>query len=323
MPRPTKIRRKDSVSVRDFFDFHGERLEMTLTCGSEEGFRRGIFEPTINRPGLALAGFFTYFAFKRVQVIGNGERSYLNNLKAEDARQRFRELCTKDIPCIVTARGRELTDDLNAIAQEAGICVFQTSMVTMNFINAATIRLEREFAPSCSIHGCMVDVRGIGVLIRGGSGVGKSECALGLIERGASLVADDIVIFSQVEGEELIGTAPEMGRSHMEVRGIGIVNVAAMYGVASIRLHKRLDLVVTLTPIHDINEIERHGIRRQTFEILSKDVPHIELPVAPGRDMSHLVELAALDQKLRSMGHDAALEFDEKLLKTLESKRIN
>ncbi|MEM9479014.1 MAG: HPr(Ser) kinase/phosphatase [Verrucomicrobiota bacterium] len=322
MPAP-KVIRPESISIRRFFEIHGESLGMKLEGDDEAGFEREISEPTVNRPGLALAGFYTYFAFRRIQVIGNSERSYLNNLKPEEAQERFRDLCSREIPCIVVSRGKNLTKDLLAIAREAGIAVFRTEMISMKFINAATIRLERDFAPTTKLHGCMVDVQGIGILVQGESGSGKSECVLGLIERGASLVADDLVLFRAMEGRELTGSALELGRSHMEVRGIGIVNISALFGISAIRLEKRLDLVVTLTPMDQIEDLERVGHGRKTIEILDREIPHIELPVAPGRDMAHLVEVAALDQKLKGLGHDAALEFDKKLLKIMDSKRIN
>ena len=320
---PHKVKRPEAISVRSFFDLHGESLQMKLVSDGGSGLSREIREPTINRPGLALSGFFTYFAFRRIQVVGNSERSYLNNLKPEEAQSRFEDLCSREIPCIVISRGRNLTKDLLEIAEKSGIAVFQTEMISMKFINAATIRLERDFAPTTMLHGCMVDVQGIGVLVQGESGTGKSECVLGLIERGASLVADDLVVFRAMEGRELTGSALELGRSHMEVRGIGIVNISALFGISAIRVEKRLDLVVTLTPMEKIEDLERVGHKRKTTNILDRKIPHIVLPVAPGRDMAHLVEVAALDQKLKGLGHDAALEFEKKLLKIMDSKRIN
>ena len=237
-------KKTESITVGEFFEWHGKELEMHL-MNEKAGFSRKIREQTINRPGLALAGFYTYFAFMRVQVIGKAERSYLKSLSDEERQERFREFCRRDIPCIVISRGDTLSDDLLKIADEAGICVFRTEMVTMNFINAATIHMDWDFAPTASVHGCMIDVMGIGVLIRGASGTGKSECVLSLLRRGASLVADDLVIFRNLENREIVASAPELGRSHMEVRGLGVINVGALFGVGSIRLEKRLDLVCT------------------------------------------------------------------------------
>lgn len=312
----------DFITVGQFFERHGEELRMRL-LGDDCGFHRPIREPTINRPGLALAGFYTYFAVMRIQVIGKAERSFLKSLDPEERRRRFREFCRRDIPCVVVSRGDTLSDDLLEIATEAGISVFRTTMVTMNFINAATIGLEWDFAPTQSVHGSMVDVMGIGVLIQGPSGSGKSECVLSLLRKGASLVADDKVDFRNLENRELIGFPPELARAHMEVRGLGVINVAALFGIGSVRLEKRLDLVCTLTKAEDWGLMERHGLEQKYFTLLGLRVPEIEIPVAPGRDVAQLVEVAALDQKLRSMGHNAAVELNKKLLKKMRERRIN
>ncbi len=320
-PKPQSKNRRQ-LTVGEFFERYGDDLQLSLH-GDEIGFDRLIREPTINRPGLALAGFFTYFAFRRIQVIGNSESSYLNSLSPGARCAHFADLCSRDIPCIVVSRGKALAPELVSIAAERGITVFQTEMISMKFINAATIRLEWDFAPTQSEHGCMVDVKGIGVLIRGESGAGKSEAVLGLLERGASLVADDVVRLRSLEGRELVGTALEVGRYHMEVRGLGIINVPAMFGASSMRMEKRLDVVVTLRPLEALDEVERVGVRKRKYDILGIKVPHVVLPVAPGRDMARLVEVAALDQKLKTFGHDSAVEFDKKLLKTLAEKRKN
>ncbi|MEM7145883.1 MAG: HPr(Ser) kinase/phosphatase [Verrucomicrobiota bacterium] len=306
----------------EFFERYGKALKMKL-LGSDRGFDRKIIEPTINRPGLALSGHFAYFAMKRLQVIGNAEQSYLSSIGQEARLSAFRELCRHSIPSIVVSRGKGLPPELMKAAESAGVSVFQTGMITMKFVNAATIRLEWESAPRTTEHGCMVDVRGIGILVRGPSGCGKSEAVLGLLERGASLVADDMVEFRAIEGREIIGMSPELGRNHMEVRGLGIINVGGLFGIGSIRLEKRLDLVITLQPVAEMDEIERVGLEKKSYALLGQKVPHVELPVGPGRDMAKLVEVAALDQKLKSFGHDSAVEFNKKLLKIMRDKRIN
>ena len=241
-----RVKTVASITVGQFFERHAEVLGLSL-YGEGHGFDRLISEPAINRPGLALAGFFSYFARKRIQVLGNSELAYLKKLPEPQRADRFRRICDRDIPCIVVARGATLGEDLMSVAKEHRIPVFGTSQVTMKFLNAATIRLEHDFGPSITVHGCMVDMRGIGVLIVGKSGSGKSETAVGLLERGASLVADDMVRIKLVGGE-LIATAPDLSRGYMEIRGIGIINAANLYGLASIRPDKRLDLVVTLKP---------------------------------------------------------------------------
>ena len=288
--------------------------------GPRVGFHRKIREPTINRPGLALSGFYTYFAEKRVQVLGAAEHSYLKSLASRARVRRFRALCARKIPCLVVSRGFHLDPSVLAVAAEEKIAVFRTPMITMKFINAATIALEVDFSPTVTEFGSMVDILGVGVLIRGASGIGKSECVLGLIERGYSLVADDVTRITSFEGRELMATAPELTRNHIEVRGIGIINVASVFGIGSIRIEKRVDLVVTLQDWQEIDEVDRIGLDQGYYEILKLQVPHITIPVRPGRDIARLIEVAAMDQKLKGLGRNSALEFNEKLLNLMETK---
>src|SRR6266446_2904088 len=307
------------VTVESFYSSHAEKLQMKLE-GPPVGFHRKIREPTINRPGLALSGFYTYFAEKRVQVLGAAEHSYLKSLPSKLRVERFRNLCEHKIPCLVMSRGFHLSPELLAVTGHAKIAVFRTPMITMKFINAATIALEMDFSPTVTEFGSMVDILGVGVLIRGVSGIGKSECVLGLIERGHSLVADDVTRMTSLEGRELMATAPEMTRNHMEVRGIGIIDVAKVFGIGSIRIEKRLDLVVTLEEWDNVQEIERVGMEHQSYEILGLKVPHVTIPVRPGRDIARLIEVAAMDQKLKGLGQNSAVDFNAKLLNLMEPK---
>jgi HPr kinase/phosphorylase len=307
------------VTVESFYNSHAEKLQMKLE-GSRVGFQRKIREPTINRPGLALSGFYTYFAEKRVQVLGAAEHSYLKSLRSTVRKRRFRALCQRKIPCLVMSRGFHLAPELLAVAADLKIAVFRTPMITMKFINAATIALEMDFSPTVTEFGSMVDILGIGVLIRGASGIGKSECVLGLIERGYSLVADDVTRITMLEGRELMATAPDLTRNHMEVRGIGIINVASVFGIGSIRVEKRLDLVVTLKDWQEVEQVDRIGLDREFYEILGLRVPHVTIPVRPGRDMARLIEVAAMDEKLKGLGQNAAVDFNAKLLRMMEPK---
>lgn len=313
---PHRVKQVSSIPIGEFYRRHGKALSMKL-IGEPVGFDRLIAEPAPNRPGLALAGFFSYFAKKRIQVLGNSEMSYLKKLTEKMRGERFRRMCERDIPAIVVSRGTKLPDDLQPIAADQGIPMFSTTLVTMKFLNAATLALESEFAPSTTLHGCMVDMRGIGVLIMGKSGAGKSETAIGLLERGGALVADDMVRVRWANSE-LTASAPELSRGYIEIRGIGIVNVANLFGLTSIRPEKRLDLVVTLTGHHDLSEIDRLGLQPKTFEVLGQEVPHVEIPVAPGRDNARMVAIAALDQQLRKLGYNMADEFNDRLLKHME-----
>ena len=314
-------RKRKSIShltVGEFFEKHAKSLKLELQ-GKAVGFDRKILEPSVNHPGLALAGFLTYFAYKRIQVLGNSEQSYLKKLSEEERVQRFKEICQRDIPCIITSRGKELTQDLLDVANEHNVAVFSTSIVTMKFVNAATLQLENAFAPSTTRHGCMVDFRGVGVLIMGDSGAGKSEVAIGLLERGGALVADDMVIIRQVGGE-LEASTKDFSRGFIEMRGIGIINVANIFGLGSIRPSKRLDLVITLKPHADLNKVDRVGVNRKTYRILDRDITHVEIPVAPGRDTARLVAITCLEHQLRSLGYDMAEEFNQRLLDKMANK---
>lgn len=320
MPKKHKRKRISHLSVGDFFKRHGESLKLEL-LGDEVGYERKILEPTINHPGLALAGFLSYFAYKRVQVLGNSEQSYLNKLDEAERIERFSIICQRDIPCIVTSRGKALTPDLLKVANEYGIAVFGTPMVTMKFVNAATLNLEKDFAESTTRHGCMVDFRGVGVLIMGDSGAGKSEVAIGLLERGGALVADDMVIIHKIGGE-LVASTKEFSRGFIEMRGVGIINVGNIFGLGSIRPSKRLDLVVTLKPQADLNNVDRLGVNRKSYRILGHGVTHVEIPVAPGRDTTRLVAVTCLEHQLRIMGYDMAAEFNQRLIDKMNSSQF-
>lgn len=318
---PHKIKQPSSITVGDFFERNHEKLKL-IHLGQEVGFQRKILEPSVNRPGLALSGFFTYFAYKRVQVIGNSEISYLASLPVDVAKERFTKLCQADIPCLIIARGKKLPEGFIDIANEIGISIFQTEIMTMKFINIATIRLEWAFAPTTVVHGCFVDVQGMGLLIQGPSGSGKSEAVLGLLERRASMIADDAVHFRIIEGREIIGSAPDLTRNMMEVRGIGLLNVAAMFGIGAVRLSKRLDLVIQLVPNAGLGEIERFDAAAHRTKILGRDIPLMQIPVIAGRDVAGLIEVAALNHKLRMFGYNSAVEFDQRLLKKMADDQL-
>ncbi len=307
------------VTVGQFYTQHADALQLKLLAGAA-GLQRIIKEGSVNRPGLALAGYHKYFAHNRVQVIGFSETSYLKSLSADLGRERIRALFKQSIPCIILARGIRPPKIIIEEAEAHEVAVFQSPLTTMRFINAATICLEIDFAPQATEHGSMVDIQGIGIMIRGKSGVGKSECVLSLLDRGHSLVADDITKIRCLEGRELIGTSAEITRFHMEVRGIGIINVANLFGVQGIRLEKRLDLIVTLAEWTPDLEIDRIGLDQDYYEILQIKIPHVTIPVRPGRDLATLVEVAAYDQKLRSMGQNSAMEFNERLLALMRNR---
>ncbi len=312
MAAPREIVR-DTVTVEKFFKDHAGPLQMRLIAGAG-GLGRIIREPTVNRPGLALAGFTKYFAGKRVQVLGNAEQHFLKTLGPEERLKRYRMLLSHRIPCLVFGRGLKPEKDLLRIAEETNVPVFSTPLITMKFINLATLAMEQMFAPRGTEMGSMVDILGIGVIIKGESGIGKSECVLALIERGYSLVADDITKVTLIDGQNVIGYSAEITRNHMEVRGIGIVNVAAMFGVRAIRHEKEVDLIVVLRNWVDVPDVDRLGMDEKYVEILGMPIPEITIPVRPGRDLARLIEVAAFQTKLKAGGHNPARELNERLL---------
>ncbi|MBL9218707.1 MAG: HPr(Ser) kinase/phosphatase [Opitutaceae bacterium] len=301
------------ITVAHFFETYRDKLGLELVTG-ETGLHRLIKEGSINRPALALTGFFKFFANKRIQVFGAAEMTFLKTLAQRQQIEILAEMVRRGIPAIVLTRNFIATHPMLAVSQEMGLPIFRTPMITMNFVNAATLCIDNEFAPAGTEHATTLDIKGIGVMIRGDSGIGKSECALALIERGHSLVADDLTCIKLLDERELSASSRPLNRGYMECRGIGIINIAEMFGVKSIRLEKRIDLVVSLrTWSPDVVE-ERTGLEENYYDILGVKVPHIEFYVRPGRDIARLVEVAALVQALKNMGHDPAKTFNDRLI---------
>jgi len=308
----------DPVTVERFYTEHAPSLELRLIAGAG-GLKRIIREPTVNRPGLVLTGFTKYFAYKRAQVIGNAEHFYLRSLTAEERVKRYEIFLSHRLPCVVFSRNLHADKDFLKAAETADTPIFQCPLVTMKFINRATLALEMMFAPRGSEMGSMVDILGVGVIIRGESGIGKSESVLALIERGYSLVADDVTKVTLVDGRDVLGTSVDLTRDHMEIRGIGIINVAAMFGVKSIRKEKRVDLVITLKQWEKVADLDRVGMEQEFVKVLGVDVPHITIPVRPGRDLARLIEVAALQTKLKISGYNSAKELNDRLLAQMSS----
>ena len=309
---------RQTVTVEQFFHEHAAPLQMRELAAGD--LKRIIREPTVNRPGLALSGFTRYFAYKRVQVMGHAEVFYLRSLRREERETRYAYLFAYKIPCVVFSRGLKPDKEVLAAAAQSGVPVFQSPLVTMKFINLATLALETMFAPRGSELGSMVDILGVGVIIRGESGIGKSEAVLALIERGYSLVADDVVKVTLMDGREVLCTSSELTRDHMEVRGIGIINVALMFGIKAIRKNKKLDLIITLKAWSEVPDVDRLGLDQEFVKVLGVDVPHVTIPVRPGRDIARLIEVAAFQAKLRKSGYNAADELNKRLLAQMAEK---
>lgn len=304
---------RETVTVERFYTEHAQALELNLIAGAS-GLKRVIREPTVNRPGLVLSGFTRYFAFKRIQVIGNAEAYFLKSLSDTERQRRYQTFFSYKLPGVVFSRHLHPDKFFLRAAEAAEVPIFRCPLVTMKFINLATLAMEMMFAPRGTEMGSMVDILGVGVIIRGESGIGKSESVLALIERGYSLVADDITRVTLVDGREVMGTSAELTRNHMEVRGIGIINVAAMFGVKSIRQEKRVDLVITLKAWNDVTDVDRLGMEQEFVKILGIDTPHITIPVRPGRDLARLIEVAAFQTKLKSSGYNPAKELNDRLI---------
>jgi HPr kinase/phosphorylase len=302
------------ITVAHFFETHREKLRMEIVAG-EDGLHRLIQEGTINRPALALTGFFKYFAHRRVQVIGAAEMTYLKTLTIERQAEIIEQMARRGIPCLVLTRNYNPTPPMLEVGRRLKLPIIRTPIITMNWINLATLAIDNEFAPSGTEHATTLDIKGIGVMLRGDSGVGKSECALALIERGHSLVADDLTVIKLLDERELMASSRPLNRGYMECRGIGIINVGEMFGIKCVRLEKRIDLVVTLREWTPEVVEERTGLEENHYEILGMNVPHIEIHVRPGRDIARLVEVAALTQALKKMGHDPARDFNDRLIK--------
>lgn len=307
-----------AITLKELLDGGAGRLSMELLWG-EDYLDRVIEENAINRPGLALTGFFQYFAQRRLQVFGLAEFTYLKNLSSEERTTRLRELFERNVPGVIVSRNRNPLPELRRLAEEYRTPLFRTSMITSRFINECTLVIEELTAPRERIQGTMLEIMGIGVLLQGAAGIGKSETALSLIGRGYSLVADDVTELVRTGGC-ITAFANEVTRYHMEIRGVGIVHVPSLFGVAAIRREAALDMVINLHPYRDDAEEDRTGVDPSGIEILGITVPYFSLPVSSGRDMANIVEAAALNYKLKQLGHDAAKELDEKLIGTFLRK---
>ena len=313
MPLRPKPKLIDSITVLDFFNAGKGKLEMTVTAG-ERGMKSLVRDKSINRPALALTGYYKSFATRRVQVFGAGEIAYLRDINEDKQYKVLTEIAQRRIPCMIVTRDLPPTRPMVTVANENDIPLLRTALSTRDFLAAATLLLEELFAPRLSEHGTLMDVKGMGVLIRGDSGVGKSECALALIERGYSLVADDKVNIRLLNEHELVGTSNEINRGYMECRGLGIINIAEIFGIRSVRTEKNLNLVITFELWKEGDEEDRTGLEQDSFEILGIKLPHIRFAVKPGRDLARLVEVASMVQALKMIGHDSAKEFNERLI---------
>lgn len=308
------------LSVEDFLQRYREHLGIDVIAG-EEGMNRPIKIPEIERPGLALSGYMKGYNDKRILVFGRVEMEYLKDLSSEEREERLRMIFTKKLPLVIVARKYKLPRELQAICEEENIPLCRSHLSTTVMLSKLTVVLSEEFSPTISCHGTLVEAFGVGVLIQGDSSVGKSETALGLIERGHRLISDDVVIVKKRERAYLEGTGPELTRHLLEIRGIGIINVAHLYGAVCISEAKRIDVIVKLEEWDDAHFYDRIGLEDRFCDILGIQVPFYIMPVKPGRDVVLLLETIVLNHRLKQTGYNSAKEFNVKLLETISRKQ--
>ena len=309
-------RKAKPITVRQLLEKLGPTMHMSIAAG-EKGLDREITAAEVNRPGLALTGYYSYFAKHRLQVLGKVEINYLKSISSNEHTERIRRLMKMRIPAFVIARNYLPLPETIELANEYNVPIIRAPGITMRVVNKLSAWLEEQFSPTTQVHGTLMEVHGVGVLIMGKAGVGKSECALSLVERGHILVADDIITLRVTEGLFLTGYAnPRLGH-HMEIRGIGIVNVQSLYGVKSVRMRKHIDFVVTLEQWQEDRAYDRLGLDQNFTEIMSIRVPNVIIPVKPGRDVALLIETAAQNAKLKSFGFNVAQKFNESLLASM------
>lgn len=307
-----KETRKKSITVGFLYEANRDRLQWVALNG-EAGFEREVIDKNLHRPGLALAGYVELFTYNRVQIFGNTEIRYLKHLTLQERLKAFRTLLQFDLPCIVVTNGNALDPELLALATENKVSVFQTRHETTKFVYVLSDFLDDQFAPQSAVHGSFIDVYGIGVLLLGRSGIGKSEVALDLVERGHRLVADDVVMVTRKGEGILMGSGSDVVKHFMEIRGLGLVDIRSIFGIRSIRFQKRVELVVELEEWKKDAEYTRTGLDHQHIPLLSVEIPYIRLPIFPGKNITVIVEVIAMDYLLKHYGYDAAKEFSRRL----------
>jgi HPr kinase/phosphorylase len=317
------IPRKDKISVDYIVDRLQKRVDIELNALVAESNldQRYVTEADLHRPGLALAGFVNLFTHQRIQIFGNTESRYLKSLSAEEQKEAFQNITQFDIPVLFITHGNSLPQHLLDMAEEAEIPIYGTPIESSLFLQLLRDFIKDQFALQTMVHGSMVDVYGIGILITGKSGIGKSEVALDLVERGHRLVSDDAVILTK-KNNILMTSATEMNKHFMEIRGLGIIDIMSMFGVRAIRYQKRLEVVLELSLWdEESQDIERTGLNRKMTNIMGTDIPLINLPITPGKNITVIAEVIAMNYLLRHYGYDAAEAFQEKVKRHIADKK--
>jgi HPr kinase/phosphorylase len=308
-----------SLSVQELLQNQEYALGLALMSG-KGGLNKRITHSQVQKMGLALTGFIKFVNPERVQIIGNTEMAYFKTLPFDRQEDVIHEICKLDIACLIITRNLEIPELLLREAEEKGIPLFRTSLRSVDFIELVTKFLEEKLAATTSIHGVLMDVFGVGVLILGKSGIGKSECALDLILRGHRLVADDMVYIQRRSPTSVFGSGFEVIQHHMEIRGLGIINIRSLFGVEAIRERKKIELVLELMEWDTRREYDRVGSEEEKYPILGIDLPMLRIPVTPARNLTTIIEVAARNHLLKEMGYNSALEFEKKLLRKIEER---
>ncbi len=309
----------NSLIVKELEQDREHHLELTLMAG-RKGVKKKITHSQVQKMGLALTGFIQFINPERLQVIGNTEMAYFKTLTPEMQEKVIHEICSLPLSCLVITRGLEIPELLLQEGDEKGIPVFRTNLRSLDFIERVTKFLEEKLASTSSLHGVLMDIYGVGVLILGKSGIGKSECALDLILRGHRLVADDMVHIQKRSPSSVIGSGFEVIQHHMEIRGLGIINIRSLFGVEAIRERKKIELVLELLEWDTQREYDRLGFEEEKFSILDMELPMLRIPVTPARNLTTIIEVAVRNHLLKVMGYDSALEFEKKLLRKMEER---
>ena len=321
MPHQAKVFKKESITI----DFMVEQLRTTVgleveTINEVDASARMATESNLHRPGLVLAGYTELFTFHRVQILGNTETQFLRHLAAEARIKAFGNLVEFPIPCIILTENNVLEDDLIALATEKGVPIYRTPVPSTHFMAVLRDFLNDQFALQQTIHGSLVDVYGIGLLLTGKSGIGKSEVALDLVERGHRLVADDVVIVTRKEEQVLMGSGTDLVQHFMEVRGLGLVDIRAMFGIRAIRFQKRVEVVVSMQLWDQDEEYTRLGMVDDTYTVLDVELPMVKVPVTPGKNITVICEVVAMNHLLRHYGYDPAEVFAKRLAERIRTK---
>jgi HPr kinase/phosphorylase len=310
-----------TLSIEDILSETDYGLELKLVAGAR-GLNHRVTSSRLQKPGLALTGYTEHLHPDRIQILGNTEISYLKQMPEDLSRAAVNKLCSYPFSCFIVTKGLEPPDFLQEAVENAGIPLMVTPHQSSTFISLVTKFLEERLLPTTNVHGVLMDVLGVGILLLGKSGIGKSECALDLVIRGHRLVADDVIFIKKKVPAALVGHASEQIQYLMEIRGLGIINIKDMFGVSSIREKKIIDMVLELVEWDPSHEYDRLGLDDKIYTILGIDLPYIVIPVRPGRNLSSIIEVAARNFLLKGMGYHSAREFQEKLLARTEVRPL-